>query len=227
MGETYQLFKPMYDKGFTIFSINHRLAPKFKLPDQIRDAQRAVQFIRYHAEDYGIDPKKIGGMGHSSGATMIAFLGMLDDIADSDSYDPVHRESSRLQAVVPISGLHDFHRAATKDTRGTGAFLGTIVGRTISWQPEGHPVYEAYKGASVIEHVTADDARMLIMHGTEDSAVPIWHSEALAAALSEASVAHEYIALKGATHGSLVEPIDLVPCDYAAEWMEQALAQAN
>jgi acetyl esterase/lipase len=223
MGQSYQLFKPLYDAGFTIFSINHRLAPQHSMPTQIRDVQRAVQYIRYHADEYGIDPERMGGMGHSSGACMISFLGVLDDVADPEAYDPIHRVSSRLQAVVPVSGLFDFYKASTADSRGAGAFLGTVVGRTISWQPPGHPVYEAFKEASPIHYVSSEDAPMLIMHGTDDAVVPIWHSEDFSAALEAAGVENEYIALEGATHGSLTKEIGIDPCGYAAEWMTKHL----
>ncbi|WP_269526610.1 alpha/beta hydrolase [Coraliomargarita parva] len=222
MGERYQLFKPMYEAGFTIFSVNHRLAPKNQLPVQIRDVQRAVQFIRYHAADYGIDPEHIGGLGHSSGATMITFLGVLDDVADPDAFDPVNRMSSRLQAVVPMSGLHDT-LAALRQSPTAAGLLGTVVGHVVLWQPEGHPIYQEYKDASTVSYVTADDAPMLVVHGMEDDVVNIKQSEALVKALEAAGVVHEFIALPHTTHGAILEPVDVPPCPYAAKWLEKTL----
>ena len=224
MGEPCQLFKPMHDAGFTIFSLDHRLAPKNQLPTMVRDVQRAVQFIRFHAEDYGIDSERIGGIGHSSGATMIAFLDVLDDIADPDAYDPVDRMSSRLQAVVPMSGLHDALGALGQRST-AAAVLGGVVGHLVLWQPEGHPIYEEYRKASTISYVTPDDGPMLVMHGMQDDVVDIKQSEALVAALEAQGVEHEYIPLPRTTHGTVLEPIDVAPCSYAAQWMADVLIE--
>ena len=69
-GETEQPFVPLLEAGFTVFSINHRLGPKNRFQRQIADCQRAIQFIRHHASDYGIHSNWVASMGHSSGATM-------------------------------------------------------------------------------------------------------------------------------------------------------------
>ena len=39
----------LLENGYTIFTINHRSTPRFKFPAPIKDAQRAVRFIRYNA----------------------------------------------------------------------------------------------------------------------------------------------------------------------------------
>ena len=66
MGEYRQAFAPAVEAGFTVFSLNHRLAPRHRWQSQLRDVQRAVQFVRANALRYGIRPDWIGGMGHSS-----------------------------------------------------------------------------------------------------------------------------------------------------------------
>lgn len=223
MGQSHQLFTPLFEKGFTIFSINHRLAPEYHLPTQIRDVQRAVQFIRHHAREYGIKADRIGGLGHSSGATMITFLGVLDDVADQAHFDPVMRESSRLQAVVPVSGVHDF-LAASSNPYARG-FLAGVLGKMITWQPEGHPVYATYRNSSPVAYVSPDDAAMLIMHGTDDEVVKISQSEALANRMEEGGCDYEYIALEGATHGALTKPLEIEPGEYLAVWMEKNLVE--
>jgi acetyl esterase/lipase len=60
---------PLVDAGYTVFSLNHRAIPRFRWPDPLDDVQRAVRFIRTHAEEYGIDPDRIGAVGGSSGGT--------------------------------------------------------------------------------------------------------------------------------------------------------------
>jgi acetyl esterase/lipase len=51
---------PLVEKGYTIFSLNHRAIPRFKWPDLLLDIQRAVRYIRYHADNYGKNPHLCG-----------------------------------------------------------------------------------------------------------------------------------------------------------------------
>jgi acetyl esterase/lipase len=59
--------KPLVDKGYTVFSLNHRATPRFQFPAPLEDVQRAVRFIRVNAKAYRIDPDHIGVVGGSSG----------------------------------------------------------------------------------------------------------------------------------------------------------------
>src|SRR5947208_3557528 len=40
--------------GYTVFSISHRAAPRFRYPAAVEDAQRAVRYVRHHAARYNI-----------------------------------------------------------------------------------------------------------------------------------------------------------------------------
>lgn len=221
-GGTGQVFEPALEAGFTVFSINHRLGPAHHFETQLRDCQRAVQFIRHHADQYGIDPERLGGMGHSSGATLITFLAVAEDAADPEAFDPVSRHSTRLQAVVPMAGVHDL-MAYLQERPGGGPMLVSLTGRVISYQPPGHPIFDAYRMASTVSHVTPDDPPVLLFHGTADEAVDLKQSQALAAALDAAEVAHELIVLEGADHGQLGKPMDRIPGEIAADWLLEQL----
>ena len=93
----------LLDAGYTVFVINHRAAPRFRYPAPVEDAQRAVRFIRHHAERYGINPERIGGVGHSSGGHLVAMLGTLDGTGDASDPDLVNRESAKIQCVVALA----------------------------------------------------------------------------------------------------------------------------
>ena len=70
--ESYELqaifgIESIVNAGYTAFVINHRATPRFEYPAPVEDAQRAVRFIRHHADAFGIDPAHIGAVGGSSG----------------------------------------------------------------------------------------------------------------------------------------------------------------
>jgi len=94
------------DAGISVVALRYRycnqaqldgVVPPVKAP--MEDMRRALQFVRGHAVEWGLDPKRIGATGNSAGACTALWLGMHDDMADPGSSDPIARESTRLQCV--------------------------------------------------------------------------------------------------------------------------------
>ena len=48
--------------GYTVFTINHRAAPRFHYPAAVDDVQRAIRFVRHHAKQFEIDGRRLGGV---------------------------------------------------------------------------------------------------------------------------------------------------------------------
>ena len=70
----------------------------------LRDCARAIQYLRYRAAEWGIDPERIGAWGGSAGAGCATWTGAVDDLAQPDHADPVLRESTRLKVVGHTNG---------------------------------------------------------------------------------------------------------------------------
>jgi acetyl esterase/lipase len=62
----------------------------------LEDAARALQFTRSKAQEWNLDPKRVGASGGSAGAASSLWLAFHDDMADPASSDPIARESTRL-----------------------------------------------------------------------------------------------------------------------------------
>ncbi|MBM7636969.1 alpha/beta hydrolase [Streptococcus saliviloxodontae] len=56
--------------GYSAFVLHYRSNP-YEYPIPQIDVQRAVRFLRYHAEDYQISPDKIGLIGFSAGGNQV------------------------------------------------------------------------------------------------------------------------------------------------------------
>lgn len=92
------------DAGISVASINYRLLPESPLPTPHLDATRALQFIRSRADEWKLDKNRVGVFGSSAGAQISMFLAYNDDMANSDSEDPVERESTRVTCVATSGG---------------------------------------------------------------------------------------------------------------------------
>lgn len=165
--------------GFVAFAVDYRLwkGTDNRWPAQLDDVQRAVRWVRANAAKYGVNPEQIGAFGHSAGAQLAALLGME---STRDNSDPsLAKYSSRVQAVVDVSGPSDF--TTDQDPDGD-AFLSNFFGGDYSKNPE------AWRDASPIFHVSKGNAPFLIIHGTKDQDVPISQAQELYEKLKSAHV---------------------------------------
>ncbi len=98
--------KRYLDAGVAVVNINYRftgdaakdgLYPPIKGP--FYDTQRALQFTRYHAKEWGLDPTRIALTGASAGCLNALWLGLSPDMAKPASADPVERMSTRVTCI--------------------------------------------------------------------------------------------------------------------------------
>jgi hypothetical protein len=68
------------------------------------DAQRSVQFVKTHADKYGISPDRIGMIGFSAGADLTSMVAYEVLAAKPDATDPVERQSSKIAYQVLAYG---------------------------------------------------------------------------------------------------------------------------
>ncbi len=92
--------------GVAVVSINYRymgaakqagVFPPVLLP--LNDSKRALQFIRAHAREWGLDPERVALFGGSAGAFTALWLGLSDDMAQPNADDPILRQSTRVCAI--------------------------------------------------------------------------------------------------------------------------------
>lgn len=89
--------------GYHYASINYPLARYGdRLPSMVHSAARAIQFLRYKAEEWNIHPDKILVQGASAGGASSLWLATHDELADPQSDDPVARQSSRVAGAIAI-----------------------------------------------------------------------------------------------------------------------------
>lgn len=165
--------------GYVAVSVDYRLlhGNENTWPAQLDDVQRAVRWLRANAGKYDIDPNHIGAFGHSAGAQLAALLGMEDT---RDNSDPaLAKYSSRVQAVVDVSGPSDF--TTNRDPDGD-AELAVFLGGNYAKAPQ------AWQSASPVFHVAKSNAPFLIVHGTRDDMVPIAQAQELYDKLKQAGV---------------------------------------
>lgn len=187
--EFLQLNQYLAARDFVIFSINYRLAPKWKFPAGRDDVLSAIAYLKVYAKELGLDATRLALLGRSAG-------GQLALLAAYTAKD------ASIRGVVSIYGPSDlrygYEHPANKGLIDTRGVLESYLGGSPS------SADEAYFSASPINFVTAQSPPTLLIHGLNDGHVSPEESERLTAKLSQASVKHVFVRLPWATHG----------CDY-------------
>lgn len=88
-------------RGFHAFILQYRLSSNgYILPVPLLDARRAIQLVRSRAEDYHVDPDRIGVIGFSAGGHLAALAAVQPVQGNPTADDPAERVSSRVNYLV-------------------------------------------------------------------------------------------------------------------------------
>ncbi len=146
----------MAERGYTVFAIDYRHAPRYRFPDQLNDVQTAITFIRQHATEYEADPKRLALLGRSSGA----HLAMLA------AYQP---DAPPIRAVVNYYGPVNLTEGYADPPRPDPLNVRTLLTAFIGGSPTQLP--QQYQLASPINYVKPQLPPTLLVYGSRDHVV--------------------------------------------------------
>ncbi len=185
---------------FAAASIGYRLSGEAKWPAQIHDCKAAIRWLKAHAKEYGFDPERICVFGTSAGGHLVAMLGVSGDVAKLEGELGAHGDqSSRVAAVIDFFGptsfltMNDFPSRIDHNAKNSPESL--LIGGPVQERKE------QSLAAAPVSYVSADDAPVLIMHGTKDPLVPFDQSTTFHAALTKAKVAAVLVPVTDGEHG--------------------------
>ncbi len=186
--------------GYVCMSINYLLSEPDKpaWPEALYDCKRAVQFLRKNAERFHLDPNHIGVIGGSAGGHLSAMVALTGPEAGLEPPGPYKGVSSRVQAAVPMFGVHDFNSKFARSKR-MNEFVKDLVEGFIGASRVDKP--GVWLKASPVNHISKDDPPFLIIHGGVDILVAVEQSKQLHKKLKEKSVVSELLIVGGAGHG--------------------------
>ena len=215
-------YKPLLDRGYTVFAIVHGSQPRFIIPEIEEDIHRAVRFVRHHAAKYHVDPNHFGITGGSAGGHLSLTMGTQGTQGKPDAKDPIDRENSAVQAVACFFPPTDFLNWGRPGDDAVG--IGTLAqfqpafgARTATVESR-----QAYgKEISPLYFMTTNMPPTLILHGDADTLVPIYQAEIFVKRAKELDIPNvKLIVRPGQGHGwkEMVADMSLF-----ADWFDQHL----
>jgi acetyl esterase/lipase len=169
------LLQRLLKAGISVAAINYRFSQHAPYPGPMEDGARAVQYLRSRAREWNLDGKAFGATGASAGAGISLWIAFRDDMADPQSPDPVHRQSTRLQAVAVAAAQ------TTYDPREIARIVGEAAARHPALEPfyglygdqlKTERAYRMFADASPVTHLTRDDPPVLLLFFEPDTPLP-------------------------------------------------------
>jgi acetyl esterase/lipase len=175
--------------GVTAFVLKYRMSSTgHRHPVPMLDGQRAIRAVRARANEWNIDPNRIGIIGFSAGGHLASTLGTHFDDGMSKAEDRIDRVSSRPDFMIlcypVISMTTNFIHRGSRDN-----LLGP------------NPDKSLLDELSNETQVTRDTPPTFLFHTTEDTAVPPENSIAFYTALRKAGVPAELHLYEHGPHG--------------------------
>jgi acetyl esterase/lipase len=189
-------------RGWVGVTINYRLSPRATWPDQIVDCKRALAWVRANVAAYGGDPAWVAVTGGSAGGHLAALLALSPD--DPGWQPGFEAADTSVDACVPMYGVYDLTGAGIDAhyVRSIDDLMATrVMKRSRAEAPE------TYRAASPICRVRAEAPPFLVIHGRNDTLVPVDEARRFVTELGRVSRAPvRYAELPGAQHAFDVLP---------------------
>ncbi len=174
--------------GVAAVVLKYRLGPTYHHPIELGDAQRAMRYVRSHAEQLGVATDHIGMLGFSAGGHLTATAGTRFDGGNASSSDAVQRVSSRPDFLVlcyPVISMED----------------GTAHAGSVKYLLGDNPTVQQKALLSADEQVTQQTPPTFLWSTTDDAVVPVNNTVLFYQALVRNKVSAEMHIFPHGRHG--------------------------
>ena len=165
--------------GFMAFFSHYRyLFRGNRYPDALDDLRQAMNYVRDHANEYGVNAENIGAMGFSAGGHLVMSAGELLDSKERPAF---------IAPVYPVVTMTEqcTHKRSRRALLGDGRKNNPLLRDSLSLE----------------RHVSASCSPVFLVNCMDDPIVEYHNSELLDSALTAHHVPHRYIQYKTGGHG--------------------------
>ena len=179
-------------RGAVNFSVEYRLVSPAALTvaDCVEDCRAALDFLRSHAAELGVDPDRIAIGGESAGGHLAAALATF---ASSGA-------RSRPTALLLYNPVLDLTEGDWSRFVEGGHMIEAMKGKP----PPNPEALERARALSPVFHIGANPPPCLLLHGLEDKIVPVSQAERFASALRAAGGRCDLVLLPNTAHAFAV-----------------------
>jgi acetyl esterase/lipase len=178
--QAYPLMSHLAERGWVCVSMAYRVSPRNTWPAHIVDVKRALAWVKENIAEYGGDPDFVAITGGSAGGHLTALAALTPN---DPQWQPGFEDAdTSVVAAVPVYGRYDWFSAKGSGRPEFIAFLQKFVVKKRFVENQ-----QVYLDASPITKVRPDAPPFFVLHGEDDSIIPVREGRAFAEALEEVS----------------------------------------
>jgi acetyl esterase/lipase len=164
--QAYPLMSHLAARGWVCVSLNYRVSPRHTWPDHIVDVKQALAWVKENIASYGGDPDFVAITGGSAGGHLSALAALTPN---DPKFQPGFEDAdTSVVAAVPIYGRYDWFSTQGEGRREFVELLEKfVVKRTLATHRD------VFVDASPIRQVRADAPPFFVLHGHDDSLIPV------------------------------------------------------
>jgi acetyl esterase/lipase len=217
--QAYPLLSHLTERGWVCVSIGYRVSPRHTWPAHIVDVKRALAWIAGNIADFGGDPDFVAITGGSAGGHLAALAALTPN---DPQWQPGFTDAdTSVKAAVPVYGRYDWF---TTKGNGRPEFIALLQKFVVKKRFAAHR--GDYLDASPITRLRADAPPFFVLHGTDDSIIPVAEAREFVDALRQVSdAAVAYVEVPHAQHA--FDFFGSPRGHYAAEAIEQFLSYVH
>lgn len=193
--EGYKVARWLNELGVAAFVVKYRLGERYNHPSQVNDAHQAIRMVRDNASEWGVEKDRLGILGFSAGGHLASTAGTQFSDGDPSASNSIDRQSSRpdfMVLIYPVVTMKmDYtHQGSRRNLLGP------------------NPDQQLVEQLSNEMQVTDQTPPTFIVHGTNDSGVPVQNSLQFYNALLKNGVPAEMHLFQDGPHGFGLAPDD-------------------
>jgi len=187
-GQFEQQCRYLASRGMVAITADYRVASRHnaKAAQCVSDAKSAIRYVRAHAKELGVDPKRIAAGGGSAGGHIAACTGTLSEFDEASEDKSVSSVPDAMVLFNPVLTL------APVDGNDFGGFGARLPADRLGAEPV---------AVSPTHNVKAGAPPTIVFHGKADTTVPFATVEVFAAAMKKAGSRCEVSGFEGQQHG--------------------------
>jgi acetyl esterase/lipase len=186
-------------RGFAVASLDFRSSNEAPFPADVFDIKAGIRYLRAKAALYGYRTERIAIVGASSGAHLAQLVGVTGGLPalEGNEGDYPNRSSS-VQAIVSYFGASDLTTILSQSTPVGLAVREPALKRLLGAAPDQVP--DLAKLASPIFQVGPHAPPILLLHGDQDTQMPLNQVYEMQWAYEQAGLHAQVLILHGVDH---------------------------
>jgi acetyl esterase/lipase len=164
--QAYPLMGHLVSRGWVCVSINYRVSPLHTWPDHIVDVKRALAWVKENIAAYGGDPNFVAISGGSAGGHLSALAALTPN--DPKFQPGFEQADTSVVAAVPFYGRYEWY---STEEPGRAEFVAALERLVVKRKLSTHR--HIYLDASPLRYVHPEAPPFFVLHGTDDSLIPV------------------------------------------------------